>query len=180
MFKKTICTALAVIMLVTFGAMSVFASETPDMESIAVSEDKVTIYEVENALAAGQVEFKDLEKYPVQSYTGIDAEGNKYTVGIEPADPRTRAGKEWKVYYYGAVLNCHFYMNVTNNRCMSVYSPWLLCILNTASNTRLWRSTTQGQYEFISTIVGGYASYQCWLRGTVTGSGDNIYVNWQM
>ncbi|HAQ41387.1 MAG TPA: Tat pathway signal sequence [Clostridiales bacterium] len=130
--------------------------------------------------AVGTVNFKDLENNPNQSYTGIDKNGDEYTVTIEKVDSLNRASaNSWKVSLTGVIINCYFYMTVTDNKCTSVYDKWIMVIGGTYDNATLSKASSYGKLEFDVTTAGIFQT-TCWLKGTVTGSDNEIDVSFQM
>ena len=116
----------------------------------------------------------------------VDQNGEPATIGIERIrthndDALTRAsGDSWKVYYTGGIVNCHFYMTVTNNRVTSVYDDWILIVGGTYSDKSLTKTSTYGKLSFKAEAYSGIMASSCWLKGTVTGSGNTVNVTWQM
>ncbi|WMJ76003.1 MULTISPECIES: DUF5626 family protein [unclassified Sedimentibacter] len=128
----------------------------------------------------GTVNFKDLENNPNQTYIGIDKNGDEYTVTIEKVDTLNRASaNSWKVSFTGVIINCYFYMTVTDNKCTSVYDKWIMVIGGTYDNAALSRGSSYGKLEFDVTTAGIFQT-TCWLKGTVTGSNNEIDVSFQM
>ena len=115
-------------------------------------------------------------------YQITDKDGNPATIGIEcvASTSGEKATKTHKVYYTGVTINCRFYMKVSNNKVTSVYDDWIMIIGGTYSNDVLTKTTTYGKLSFKVTAVSGLAAAKCWLKGTVTGSGNAINVTWSM
>lgn len=130
------------------------------------------------------VSFKGLSNLKVNeniTYTVTDENGQPATVGIECVAASARAGwTEWKVWYTGLTVNAHFYMKVSNNKVTSVYDPWILTIGGTYSDDSLTRTSTYGKLSFKVEAYASLAAMSCWLKGTVTGSNDDIGVTWCM
>ena len=62
----------------------------------------------------------------------------------------------------------------------SEYDHKLLIIGGTPSDIRLSKTTTKGQLDFVTGWFGGWVGGNHWLKGTVTGSNNNINVSWTM
>lgn len=139
--------------------------------------------------ASNSVMFSNLDKIAVNEvvkFEIIDANGEPATVGIErvPLTSRslsaTSSSTDWKVWYTGVSINAHFYMTVTNNIVTNVYDPWIMVIGGTYDNETLTKTSTYGKLTFKVLGYGGIFAATCWLKGTVTGSNNNITVSWQM
>lgn len=168
-----------VCLMLTFSFMgaSVFAADTtnkaPSVKMTA--ENEVSFSNLENLKPGEHVEF-----------IITDQNGEPATIGIERIrthndDALTRAsGDSWKVYYTGGIVNCHFYMTVTNNRVTSVYDDWILIVGGTYSDKSLTKTSTYGKLSFKAEAYSGIMAGSCWLKGTVTGSGNTVNVTWQM
>jgi len=70
-------------------------------------------------------------------------------------------------------------MTVTDNKCTSVYDKWIMVIGGTYDNAALSRGSSYGKLEFDVTTAGIFQT-TCWLKGTVTGSNNEIDVSFQM
>lgn len=71
-------------------------------------------------------------------------------------------------------------MTVTNNVVTNVYDEWILIIGGTFSGNALTKTSTYGKLQFNASPYGGLFTYLCWLKGTVTGSNNEVTVNYQM
>jgi hypothetical protein len=114
----------------------------------------------------------------------VDANGNAAVVGIERVPSTimatTATTNSWKIWYTGVTINAHFYMNVSSNVVTSVYDSWILTIGSSFSNDVLTKTSTYGKLSF---TVNGYANLYagtCWLKGTTTGSNNDVSVTWSM
>ncbi len=120
----------------------------------------------------------------ILKYETIDKNGEPATISIEKVaravNKVSSNSNEWKVSYTGGVINSRFYMTVTNNRVTSVYDDWILIVGGSYDETSLVKTSTYGKLSFKVTAYGGVMSAKCWLKGTVTGSGNNITVSYQM
>ena len=136
---------------------------------------EVTFSNLENVKSGECVEFNT-----------TDADGNPAVIGIELVSFPGRgfatqaASKTWKVYYTGGLINCYFYMAVSNNKVTSVYDDWILIIGGIYDNASLTRTSTYGKLTFRLEAYAGVMSSTCWLKGIVTGSDNNISVTWEM
>ncbi|WP_099469022.1 DUF5626 family protein [Konateibacter massiliensis] len=175
--KRKILGLVSTMAIFAFSALPAFAAEPTDVSDTT------------GVTAAGTISFENLKENPNQSYTGIDKNGEEYTISIEQVEKSTTSGlllkaaastTSWKVSYTSGVLNCYFYMDVSGNKCTSVYDKWILVIGGTYDNTSLTRSSSYGKLEFDVTGYGGIFTGTCWLKGTVTGSDNDINVSYQM
>ena len=110
----------------------------------------------------------------------IDNAGNAVRVGVTLVASEAKAGMVWKVWYTSGVITANFYMNVDNNKVTSVYDERVTYIGGTLSNIALTKTSTYGKLSFKVTVFPGIASSLCWLKGTITGSNNNITVSWSM
>lgn len=128
----------------------------------------------------------ELHVNEVVEYEVIDAEGKPATVGIELVGTestglsRASTSKTFKVYWYGITINCEFYMTVTNNKVTSVYDPWILIVGGTFDNDSLTKTATYGKLSFKMEAYAGIVGSLCWIKGTVTGSDNEITVSYKM
>ena len=151
-----------VCLMLTFSFMgaSVFAADTtnkaPSVKMTA--ENEVSFSNLENLKPGEHIEF-----------IITDQNGEPATIGIERIrthndDALTRAsGDSWKVYYTGGIVNCHF-----------------LIVGGTYSDKSLTKTSTYGKLSFKAEAYSGIMAGSCWLKGTVTGSGNTVNVTWQM
>lgn len=129
--------------------------------------------------ATGSIKFSNLLENPRQEYTGIDSNGNTYTVGIEPANQYSKSGYNcWKVYFYGGIVNVDFYMDVTDNKCTNAFDESISILGGTFSDDSLTRTSTYAKLTFTYTFINDFASAKAWLKGTVTGSNNEIEVDY--
>lgn len=112
----------------------------------------------------------------------FDENGREATVGIEALSPRGRganAGLVHRVWYTSIAVRAEFYMTVSGNRVTSVYDDSISTTGCTYSGDNLTMTSAYGKLSFnIST--SGLMTKKCWLQGTVTGSDDEITVDWDM
>ncbi|WP_295744738.1 DUF5626 family protein [uncultured Oscillibacter sp.] len=111
----------------------------------------------------------------------VDNNGNPATIGIEAvfagitrADTRT-----FQVYYHGIFFDAEFYMDVTNNQVTDVRDYAITTIGATYDNVVLSKTSTYGRLAFDATTLD-LVTKTCWLKGTVTGSDNDISVTWDM
>lgn len=169
-------TLLAFMVVLSLGATSAFAAEQPP-QAISSVDGSVTFSNLDN------MKIGDVLEYDV-----IDRNGDPATISIERVglhgNNKEEAGKAtstaWKVSYTGVVINCRFYMTVSNNKVTSVYDDWILIIGGSYDNASLTKTSTYGKLSFKVTAYAGIMSAKCWLKGTVTGSGNDITVSYQM
>lgn len=168
-FKRFFAILVVVAIMVTGNLLiALAAEEVPQVRMNA--KNNVTFSNIDNLDVGETMEF-DI----------VDSEGNPAKVGIERVSRQNRAGAlEWKVYYTGVVVNAHFYMIVDNNKVTSVYDDTILVIGGTFSDDSLTRTSTYGKLTFNVESVAGVLAKKCWLKGTVTGEGNLINVDWNM
>lgn len=177
-FRRVLSSVVAFAMFFMIFSSTAFAAETEKTQAIKVSDNSVTFTNVDKLKLNESVE-----------YQIVDRKGNPATVGIEKiAETKAVTGSlakavaanTVKVWYTGVTINAHFYMTVSNNRVTSVYDDWILIIGGTYSNDSLTRTSTYGKLSFTVNAYGGIMAAKCWLKGTVTGSGNNVNATWQM
>lgn len=164
--KKFSSIILAVILCVS-TQLSVFAA-TPETKAI-MHEKGVTFCNV-----------GELDVGKSFSVEIVDCDGNPAQVGIELVSISSRASvTTWRVWFVGVILNAEFYMDISNNKVISVRDYQITTIAATYENPILTHTTTYGRLSF---DVTGFdiISKTCWLKGTVTGSNDDIDVTWSM
>ncbi len=71
-------------------------------------------------------------------------------------------------------------MTVSNTKVTHVYDDWILIIGGAYDNASLTKTSTYGKQSFKVETYAGVMAAACWLKGTVTGSGNNINLTWQM
>jgi len=113
----------------------------------------------------------------------VDSNSNRARVGIERvADISSAYNTEstWRVWYTSIAITAEFYMTVSENRVTSVYDEYIYVVASSYKDSSLTMTSTCGELSFIMTTLGGAISYDCWLRGDITGSDNEINVTWQM
>ncbi|MDD3402082.1 MAG: DUF5626 family protein [Hespellia sp.] len=126
-----------------------------------------------------EIEFTDLDKNPYQEYNGVNRAGEEYKVVIEEIPGKIRASTStWKISYTSGVVNCHFYMNVSANQCTKVYDKSIMCIGCTYSNASLYHGTSYGKLAFNVSSYLNIVNFTGWLKGTCTGSANDVKVTW--
>lgn len=169
-FKKIMALILTVITVSTSTSMAVFAGE--NVEPQAVLKDSNTI----RFSGLSELDLNESIEYEI-----VDKNGQPATVGIERVSNLARASwQEWKVWYTSGVISAHFYMKVTDNKVTSVYDDWILVVGGTYDSDSLTKTSTYGKLSFKTTAYAGLFSIKCWLKGTVTGSNNDIDVSWSM
>lgn len=176
-FSKIFLLGFSLVLVFSYGVTSAFAAEAPaEMPSIVMpANNELSFSNLENVKSGERIEF------PI-----TDAKGKPATVGIERVDLSSdgittqASSNSWKVYYTGIAINAHFYMTVTNNKVTNVYDDWILIIGGTYDHSSLIKTSTYGKLSFKVEAYAGILAASCWLKGTVTGRGNNINVTWQM
>lgn len=115
-------------------------------------------------------------------YTVRDRNGNPVTVGIEtiPQNTMRTGGLTHRVWYSSIFIDVEFYMDVSNNQVTSVYDDSVTFRNGSYKNKTLTHTSTWGKLTFDATSAFGGVSSNCWLRGTVTNSDNEITVDWKM
>lgn len=130
----------------------------------------------------GSVTFHNLDQLKENSISCVvtDLNGNDAVVTLKKlnSDTSTSAANTWEVSYSGLSLDCSFYMTVSNNRVISVYNSNINTHIGSYSNAQLTKTTEDGTLSFVYTW--GIYSSSCWLKGTVTGSDNDIAVSHHM
>lgn len=171
--KKLSTMFMAITILLTSGSLTAFASST------TTDTSEVTAKIVGNSLQF--TNFENVNVGEVMKFDILDDNGEPATVGIRRvSNPLQQSGTSWQVWYTGVTINAEFYMDVNNNKCTSVYDDWILVIGGTFKNDKLTKGTKYGKLAFTVDAMNGAASGKCWLKGTCSGSGNEIKVTWQM
>lgn len=173
MFRKIISMMLSLVLIAGLAIPAFAAEATPSA--------------VQNG--NNSVSFANLDQLHVNEvieYEVIDSEGKAATIGVELVDAeseglsRAATSRTFKVYWYGITINCQFYMTVSNNKVTSVYDPWILIVGGTFDNDTLTQTSTYGKLSFKMEAYAGIMASICWIKGTVTGSDNEITVSYQM
>ncbi len=146
---------------------------------------------VAKATVVNEVRFSNLNINQSQIYEGVDKDGNPYTVSIERVTKNNSSSNllaslsassmtSWKVSFTGVIINCHFYMDVTNNKVTDVYDYKVVTIGCSYSDPTLTKKSTYGKLNFETSSLEGIVNGTCWLKGTVTGSDNDINVSYSM
>lgn len=168
--KRVVALLLTVITVMGGTSLSAFAAEKEEPSAKLKSDNTISF------TGLSELDVNESIEYEI-----TDSNGDPATVGIERVASRTRAsGKEWKIWYTGVTINAHFYMTVSNNKVTSVYDKWILVIGGTFNSESLTRTSTYGKLSFNVEAYAGVLAGTCWLKGTVTGSGNNVDVTWSM
>lgn len=127
------------------------------------------------------VVFSHLTPNESVQYAIMDKNGNPAAVGIEVTSPNSRSeGITYRVWYTSIYISTEFYMDVCNNKVTSVHDDSITIRGGSFDNETLTQTSTYGKLTFNTTTAIGGVSGKCWLKGTVTGSNDEITVDWQM
>lgn len=162
---KKMCTLLLTVFCIVSSVIPVNAA-TQKEEASAVPTDK-------------HVVFTNTLENPSQSYVGKNENGEQYTVGIEEIRKNNRAGtRTWRVYFVSGVINCEFYMDVSGNRCTSVYDQRVFTVGCSYSNVNLKNGGSYGKLSFDVSAYMNIVNFNGWLKGTCTGSNNDIDVTW--
>jgi len=173
LFSLIICLMLSFSFMGTYVSASDTTNKAPSVERMA--ENELSFSNLENLKPGEHIEFTITDQNGKPATIGIEC------IGTKPDDIASRAtSNSWKVYYTGAIINCRFYMTVTSNRVTSVYDDWVMIVGGTYSDKSLTKTSTYGKLSFKVEAYAGIMASSCWLKGTVTGSGNNINVTWQM
>ena len=71
-------------------------------------------------------------------------------------------------------------MTVSNNKVTSVYDDTIMIIAGTYDNDILTKSSTYGKLEFKVELFNANLTKKCWLKGTVTGSNNEVIATWDI
>lgn len=167
--KRVLATFLAMVLIMSASSFSALAASSAP-EAKLTGNNTITFSNLDSLAVNETMEF-DV----------IDSKGNPAKVGIQRMPGTARASStEWKVWYTGVTINAHFYMTVSNNKVTSVYDEWIMILGGTFSDDSLSKTSTYGKLTFTVDAYAGVAAFKCWLKGTVTGSDNDINVTWQM
>lgn len=136
------------------------------------------------ASAQSKVVFSDIDLLKAGEsieYTVIASDGGEATVGIANMSVyTTNDSSNWRVWYRGLSIYAEFYMTVSNNRVTSVSDYSISITGGSYENEALTKTSTYGKLTFKSKSIAGVVTKTCWLKGTVTGSDNEIIVDWDM
>jgi len=168
--KKLFTSVLTLALMVVTTSLTAFAAEPTPQAKIS-GNNTITFSNLDSLAENESMEF-DV----------VDSDGNPAKVGIERVSSSTlrAASTEWKVWYTGVTINAHFYMTVSDNKVTSVYDEWIGTIGGTFSDDSLTNTSQYGKLSFTVDAYAGVASFKCWLKGTVTGSDNDIDISYQM
>ena len=166
--KKILKTMVILIaMNVMMLPASAFAAETGAKVRLN-ADNSITFSNLDNV--NGSVEFEV-----------TDSQGNPATISIERISSKARSSwTEWKVSFTGVVINCSFYMTVTDNKVTSTRDPWIMTVGGSYDNDSLTKSSTYAKLSFKFTSYLDLISGSCWLKGTVTGKDNDITISYSM
>lgn len=87
------------------------------------------------------------------------------------------AMRTWKVSFTSGIVNCWFYMDVNNNQVVSAYDEGFLGLIFTDV---LSQTSTYAKYTLtFGLAVGGLGlTGKGWLKGTVTGTNNDISITY--
>ncbi len=115
----------------------------------------------------------------VISQTVVDSKGNEGILEItEVATPERKSVRTWKVSYTSGVINCHFYMKVSNNKCISAYNKKIMTIGCSYSNDKLAKISTYARLSMNITTLLDLVKFNGCLQGKVTGKNNDIKVTY--
>lgn len=130
----------------------------------------------------GSITFSHLDSLhnDVISYALIDGNGENVVVSLRKVNTARslQSSSTWEVSYSGMTLDCSFYMTVNNNSVTSVYNKKINIKIGSYSNDQLSKTSEEGRLDFTYTFT--MFSSACWLKGTVTGSDNDITVSYSM
>lgn len=165
--KKFICLLLATIISLSCFTIPTSAASNNYSKISCIAE------------AVSEVTFNDLDQNPNQKYNGIAKDGNTYTIAIEEVPNHLKAStKTWKVSYTSVVVNCYFYMDVSNNKCTRGYDKKIVTIGSTYDNVEFNRGSSYCKLSFDISSYLDIVNFNGWLKGTCTGSENDITINW--
>lgn len=148
-----------------------FAAETP---AAALSDHPYTRIVDLSALAPNE---------SVQ-WTVMDEDGRRAVVGVTVVTAehaaRSTDSKEVRVWYSGYGSAVEFYMTVSNNKVTDVYGESISLTGVSYQDVSLTHTSTYGKLSFSTSSLGGLIKGNCWLKGTVTGTNNEVEVTWKM
>lgn len=143
-------------------------------------------FAMEDNIGVQVVSFSDLARLDVNEsveQSVIDFNGNRAVVGVEKmSDNRSlyTVDSTWRVWFAGVTINAEFYMTVSENKVTSVFDDTISVIGGKYEDDELTMTSAYGKLDFKATSLAGIMSAKCWLKGTVTGSDNEIDVTWKM
>lgn len=122
---------------------------------------------------------EDIKEGDTLSQTIIDKEGNEGVLEITEVPTNEMAStRTWKVSFTGGIVNCHFYMKVSNNKCTRAYNKKIYTIGCTYSNVKLTRTSKYARLSMDISAFKNFAKFNGWLQGRVTGKKNDIKVTY--
>lgn len=122
---------------------------------------------------------EDVKKGNTVSQTITDMAGNEGVLEITEVLTNERAAtRTWKVSFTSGAVNCHFYMKVSNNKCISAYNKKIFTVGCTYSNVKLTRTSTYARLSMDISALYNLAKFNGWLQGKVTGKSNDIKVTY--
>lgn len=114
-----------------------------------------------------------------------DKSGNDAIMRIEKMDENSSLNaslratiRTWKISFIGGLINSEFYMDVSNNKVISAYNYKIITIGCTYSDLNFVRGTS---YAKLSCQISSYldlVNFNGWLKGTCTGSNNDVVASW--
>ena len=178
--RKTTTKRVAALLAVAILALSMMPTTAfaGEKDSAKCDENSVVFTDV---ATMGDGDWQEIEV--------VDRNGNPGVIRIECVDvgssthtmgARAAAIRTWEVSYTSLPISCYFHMDVSNNKVTSVYDSWVRIIGGTYDDLQLTNTNTYGKLTFRLDAYLGIMSATCWLKGTVTGSDNDITVSWEM
>jgi len=172
---------LAAVMVTTL-TLSSYGAENEKTSATEMSDECIIFSNIENLNVGEGLEkevYSSSGELILLGLTKTSETGNNYSILDGGSSSGSSETTIYKIYITTGVLNCHFYMKVTNNKVVSVYDEWILTVGGTYENASLIHTTTYGKLSFKYIMYDGLISSLCWLKATVTGSGNQITVTYE-
>ncbi len=160
--SKKILVCLLVVMMALVGTSNIV------VEAAEMSNGNQIVMSTEN-----------IKNSTTLSQTVVDNQGNESVIEITEVPTKERAGtRTWKVSFTGGIVNCHFYMKVSNNKCIKAYNKKIITIACTYSNAKLTRKSKYARLSMDVTSYKNLVKFNGWLQGKVTGKNNDIKVTY--
>lgn len=122
----------------------------------------------------------DLENHSAQEQKINLANGEEAIIGLEYIPRPVVYGDHgnyelsdgtWKIYWYTAVVNCQYYIDISNSKIVDAYEPWYLCVGVSATGHDLtYTSTKASLFVTFQTPIWDLVSWNGYLNARIEGN----------
>ena len=185
--KKNITNGLTLIIFLVIAFLNcgtVYAASNEEKIDTAIAsvdslDNNIVIGNSESAELSFVDDNGDLVKVGIQRVEAVkDPYAAESTILNSTSVTKTASSAAYKVYYYGGLVNCYYYVTVSNNKITSAYDDCITVYGGVYSDDILKWTSSYAKLTFKVTFVGDIASTKVWLKATPTGSSNKIKVTW--